>query len=125
MTRCDCRMNIFRYFFRALSAFVFFQAFRVCAATNSIDPQRVKEIAAMISPEPASFGEPITNRAVWAKVAADPALHNIIRQAEKLAAEPFPEITDDLYLDFTRTGNRDRGQKVLFAQASRVCILTL
>src|SRR6185437_1817877 len=109
MIRCDCRMNIFRYFLRTLSVFAIFQTLAICAATNNIDPQRVKEIAATISPEPTSFGEPITNRAVWTKVAADPALRNIIRQAEKLTAEPFPEITDDLYLDFTRTGNRDRG----------------
>lgn len=107
-----------------------FCIFAVCAmsaraATNSINPQRVHEIAAMLSTSAASFGEPITNRAAWKKVAADPALSPIIRQAEKLAAEPIPEMTDDLYLDFTRTGNRDRGQKVLFARSSRVCILTL
>lgn len=97
----------------------------VCAATDDVSPERVQQIAAMISSTPASFGEPITNRAAWAKAAANPSLHSIIHEAEKLAAQPVPDMTDDLYLDCSRTGNRDRGQKVQLARSARLSALTL
>lgn len=111
--------------FPFLLASVLLAVMSASAATNGISPERVQQIAAMISPGPASFGEPISNREAWAKAAANPSMDAIVGRAEKLAAEPIPEMTDDLYLDCSITGNRDRGQKVDFARTSRLSILTL
>jgi hypothetical protein len=94
------------------------------AATN-IEPARVKEIAAMLAPTPASFGQPITNRTAWLKAAANPALRSLLSDAETMARNPDPELPDGLYLDFSRTGNRDRAQKVQFERSTRLTTFAL
>jgi hypothetical protein len=94
-------------------------------AESNIEPASVQQIAVLLSPGPRVFGEAITNRAAWAHVAANPALSNIIADAEQMAAQPIPDLTDDLYLDYSRTGNRDRGQAVMFAINERLATLTL
>jgi Heparinase II/III-like protein len=107
---------------------LFFALFPTCAALSAepvVSPARVDEIAAMLSAVPSGFGQPITNRAAWGRVAANPALANIVPTAEKLAASPVPELPDSLYLDYSRTGNRDRGQKVMFERSRRLAELVL
>ena len=94
------------------------------AATN-LAPARVQEIAALLPPKPTGLGRPITDRAAWEKLAANPAFAQIIANAEKLSREPVPELPDDLYLDYSRTGNRDRCQRVQGARMSRVTSFTL
>ncbi|NOX55764.1 MAG: heparinase [Planctomycetes bacterium] len=39
--------------------------------------------------------------------------------------EPIPELTDELYLDFSRTGNRSRCQRVMAARHRRVSVLVM
>lgn len=105
--------------------FLFLCAAQLILAQSAVDPARVNEIAAMLPPEPRGLGEPITNRVAWDHAASNPALSKIIATAEKLSNQPVPELPDDLYLDYSRTGNRDRGQKVMFARADRLAVLTL
>jgi hypothetical protein len=94
-------------------------------AAAGISEVRVKEITAMLAAKPAGLGQPITNRAAWNKLARRAAYAEIVSAAQKLAREPVPELPDDLYLDFSRTGNRNRGQKVLFARSERLATFTL
>jgi hypothetical protein len=94
-------------------------------ASDNVAPERVHEIAGMLSPLPAAFGQPITNRAAWLKIASEPALESVVASAEKLASQPIPEMTDDVYLDCLRTGNRDRGQSLIFARSTRLTTLAL
>jgi hypothetical protein len=94
-------------------------------AEPAVSPARVDEIAAMLPATPSGFGQPITNRAAWGRVAAHPALANIVPRAAKLAATPVPELPDSLYLDYSRTGNREHGQKVMFDRSSRLATLVL
>lgn len=96
----------------------------VPAATN-LEPARVREIAALLPPKPVGLGRPITDRAAWEKLAATPAFGQVIPNAERLALEPVPELTDALYLDYSKTGNRDRCQRVLSARGARVTTFTL
>ena len=94
-------------------------------AEMEILPARVNEIAGWLPAQPAGFGRPITDRAAWEKLAGAKAFAGIVAEAQKLARKPVPALSDDLYLDFSRTGNRDRCQKVLFERADRVVSFTL
>jgi len=92
---------------------------------DEFEPARVKEIAAMLSPNPAGLGQPITNRVAWESVADNPALKTIVSRAAKLTTQPDPALPDDLYLDCSRTGNRDRAQKVMFERSDRLTAFAL
>lgn len=87
------------------------------------DPARVSEIAAMLSPTPRGPGPTIGDRGAWNAAAKAPAFQGVVRSAEALLGEPIPDTSDDLYLDFSKTGNRDRYQRVLFARLGRLSTL--
>jgi hypothetical protein len=95
------------------------------AAQETIPPARVGEIAAMLPAQPAGVGKPAGDRATWDALAQQEALRSYVSRAEKLLAEPIPEQPDDLYLDFSRTGNRDRWQRVAGRRRERVTVLAL
>jgi hypothetical protein len=67
----------------------------------------------------------MSDRAAWDKLAKNPAFSDVVANAAALAKQPLPELPDELYLDYSRTGNRDRCQKVLFARGARLVTLTL
>ena len=94
-------------------------------AATEIEAARVKEIAAELPPKPAGFGRPITDRAAWAKLAQTPAFASVVPQAQKLSRKPVPALPDDLYLDFSKTGNRSRCERVLKERSNRVVNFTL
>lgn len=97
----------------------------VADADEPPDPARVSAIAAMLPDAPVGLGRPISDRAAWDALAATPLLQSIVAAAERLLAEPLPEQPDDLYLDFSRTGNRTRWQEVAGGRRGRVRTLTL
>ncbi len=75
------------------------------------DPQRIREIAGWLPAHAAGIGQPIASRAAWEKVAADyPQLNEVIAQAVKAAAKPLERQRDDLFLEFSQNGNRERWQ---------------
>jgi hypothetical protein len=86
---------------------------------------RVNEIAAWLPATPAGVGRPVADRAAWDTLAKNPAFAEVVANATALAKQPVPEVTDELYLDYSRTGNRDRCQKVLFARGARLVTFTL
>ena len=93
---------------------------------ESIDAARIREIAAMLPVHPAGFGQPVTNRAAWENLSVRrPELNNLIPRAVKLAAQPLQEQPDSLFLEFSKSGNRTRWQKVAAARRERVQIFTL
>ncbi len=95
-----------------------------CRAAATLETNRVLEIAAMLPERPLGLGRPATDRVAWKRLARHPKFSNEIVQAEKLARSADPELPDDLYLDYSRTGNRDRGQKVMFELDNRVARFT-
>jgi hypothetical protein len=95
----------------------------VQAKAEEIDQARVKEIAVMLSDKPAGFGAPITERNAWKKLAQNDSFKNVISEAERLLRAPIPEQPDDLYLDFSRTGNRTRWQRVSGRRRGRISTL--
>ena len=90
-----------------------------------ISESRVAEIAAELALAPFDFGKPVSDRAAWKEAADYPGMQSVISEADKLAQEPDPELPDSLYLDFSRTGNRDRCQAVMYARSRRLALFTL
>ena len=88
-----------------------------------IDENRVKRIATMLSEEPAGFGLPCRERDEWDKLRENDSFSRRISEAEKLLDSPIPDQPDDLYLDFSRTGNRTRWQRVSGRRRGRISTL--
>lgn len=89
------------------------------------DEARVAELARLLPAERHGVGRPITDRQAWEKLASAKGFREVIEQAESLLGQPIPPLTDDLYLDFSRTGNRTRCQRVLSNRHGRVTTLVL
>ncbi|MFZ2644454.1 MAG: heparinase II/III family protein [Verrucomicrobiia bacterium] len=98
---------------------------RSATPKSPIDAERVKAVAAMLPELPAGLGHPISDRASWDKFARDAASKSIIKRAEGILSQPVPEQPDDLYLDFSRTGNRTHWQKVAFERRQRLTWVVL
>ena len=95
------------------------------AAVGEVDHAHVKEIASLLSEKPVGFGLPITERDAWKRLAKEDSFKRVIPEAERLLREPIPEQLDDLYLEFSRTGNRTRWQRVAGRRRGRVHTLVL
>ena len=80
----------------------------VLALTDVADSARIAEIAAAL-PEKPAWTDPMP--------AANPA------KAAKALAEPVPDCSDELYLLFSKTGNRTEYQKVYSARTANLKIL--
>ena len=89
------------------------------------DAARVEQLASMLPEAPLGVGRPIDDRKAWQAVAQAPGFRGVVREAERLLPTPMPELTDELFLDFSRTGNRTRCQHVLSGRHSRVSALVL
>ncbi len=90
-----------------------------------LDPQRVAEIAAMLPPKPRGMGPTIDQREPWRTLAAERRFAELLGRMKKEVGKPLPPITDDDYLDYSRTGNRTRGQKAIGARFSHFADLVL
>ncbi len=97
----------------------------VADADDPPDPDRVREVAAMLPAAPVGVGQPITDRESWDALAATDGLQSVIRRAVDLLDEPIPDQPDDLYLEFSRTGNRTHWQNVASKRRMRVRIFAL
>ncbi len=93
------------------------------AADSSED--RINAVAAMLLERPAGFGRPVGDRAAWEEMASHESYRDIIPGAERMLGEPIPDQPDDLYLDYSRTGNRTRWQRVASRRRGRIRYLVL
>src|SRR5689334_13477297 len=71
---------------------------------GGVDPKRVAEIAATLGERPFAFGPTIDDRAAWDRLAKHKAYANVVRDAERLLDEPMPEMSEDVFLEYKRTG---------------------
>ena len=90
------------------------------AVVEEIDGSRIRQISPLLSEKPAGFGLPINERSAWDALAQNDSFKRIISEAEGLLTSSIPDQPDDLYLDFSRTGNRTRWQRVSGRRRSRV-----
>lgn len=84
------------------------------APTRGPDRKRVEQIAAMLPPSPQGVGRPITDRAAWKPLAEGKAYDDLVARAVRAAEQPVPELSDELYLEFSRTGTRTGYESIVF-----------
>jgi hypothetical protein len=89
-------------------------------AKDKLEPARIREIAGWLPEQPAGFAWPITNRAAWDKLAADPVFSGTIRIADKLLAKPLEDVPDSLFLEYSQNGNRTHWQDAEFRRRTRI-----
>jgi hypothetical protein len=94
-------------------------------AEADIDSANVREITATLSAHASAAGVSITNRAAWEKLAANAAFQQTLRAAEAQLSQPMPQTSDELYLEYSRNGNRTRWQSVAAARRNRMSVLAL
>jgi len=85
----------------------------------------VEKVAALLSPKPLAMGPSVTNRVAWLSAAARPDLRDVRPRAEEELGAPLADLPDDLYLEYSETGNRQRCESVLFGRRQRVRLFTL
>jgi hypothetical protein len=95
-------------------------AAHAAAPADALDPARIQAVAAMLPEHPTGLGRPISDRGAWERLGADPAYKAIIAKAEEDRAKPLPEQPDDLFLEYSRNGNRSRFQAVAFDRRWRL-----
>jgi hypothetical protein len=89
------------------------------------DDERVQAWAKLLPAAPRGLGPTIDDRRAWQTVADAENFTDAVPNAEKLLSQPIPELTDDLYLDYSRTGNRSRCEKVIRERRGRIDTLVL
>lgn len=90
-----------------------------------LSPKRLAEIAKALPDLPRAAGSPASNRRFWTSKEVSDLAKPAIARAEALLKEPLPDLPDDLYLDYSKTGNRTRYQDVNGRRMSRIPILAL
>ena len=91
----------------------------------ALDSTRIDEIAQWLPEKPAASGVRIGDRAAWGRLAALPSAARHIEDAEKALAQPIPAVPDELYLEFTRNGNRRNFETPYFARIDTLSTLLL
>ncbi len=110
---------------------VLFVSLLTCLAVGGVasgrgpDESDIARWAAMLPSEPRGLGPTIEDRSAWEAISHTPGFANVISRAESLIETPMPELTDDIYLDYSRTGQRQRGERVLRQRQGRVSALVL
>lgn len=88
-----------------------------------IDQKRVAEIAALLPAKPQGVGRPLADRKAWEALLATGNYKSLLREAEKLSKAPIPEVPDELYLEFSKTGNRTHYQNAEGKRRARLPVL--
>jgi len=96
------------------------------AAVNADVPEaRVRTLSAVMGDGPLRWGAPLSDRAAWANAGRAPGVDEVLRRAESWLTEPLPEMTEALYREYSRTGNRTTWERVSNARRARIAVYTL
>ncbi len=95
------------------------------ASASSFSAAEIAKVAALLPERPTCFGRPITDRAAWEPLAATSEGKAAIAAAERVLQTPMPEMTDEIFLIFSRTGSRTEGDRVSSQRHGRIGTLTL
>jgi len=86
---------------------------------------RAEAIAEMLPEGPEGVGRPVTDREAWAGLARHPAYAKVVERAERYLRQELPPIADELFLDFSKTGNRTRWQRAASRRYERLAWLVI
>ena len=85
----------------------------------------VGEIAAMLPEKPGLPGATVADRAAWERVAALGEAKKTVAAAERLLTGPAPELTEEMYFAYSKTGRRGAYLVPFKARLAAVETLTL
>lgn len=96
-----------------------------CPALAAVRPTaaRIAEVAALLPAQPAPIGAPASDRAAWSALAARLPTAQILTEADRVANLAPPAVTDDLYLTYSRTGDRTSYEAVYNSRRDRLTTL--
>lgn len=90
------------------------------------DTARVTQLAEWIAATPrAGFTPAFADRDYWRGRVSANDVNNVVRNAKKLADEPIPALTPELYDDFKKTGQRKPFERPYQARMERLRTFTL
>ncbi len=101
------------------------QGLMAAEPAQRIDDARVQTIAGILSDQPTGLGRPIEDRAAWERLLGGSFHKEVIKRAEGYIDAAIPDLPDELYLEFSRTGNRTHYERVCQERYNRVKWLTL
>ena len=87
--------------------------------------RRIDELAQLLPAVPCGLGDPIGSRGRWDELAKLPTAKACITRAEPFLASPPPAVPDELYLEFSRTGNRSNYERPYAQRTGRISALVL
>ena len=82
--------------------------------------QRVAEIAELLPEQPTGLGPTGAERERWQKLASTQAAKSMVRKAEGLLSEEPVFMDEEVYLEFSRTGNRSNYQDLVSRRSTRL-----
>lgn len=88
-------------------------------------PSRIKEISKMLANKPVSPAPSISDRKAWSKLAKQSYIQGAVQSAKDPKRAELPEMTDALYLEFSKNGNRTHWQDANRKYHSRLRTLSL
>jgi len=94
------------------------------SSSAAFDQAEISKVAAMLPQKPTSFGRPISDRAAWEALAATREGQGVIAAGEALLKTPMPEMTDEIYLIYSRTGSRSEADRLDGQRRGRIGTLT-
>ncbi|MGQ9503503.1 MAG: hypothetical protein ACUVQR_01215 [Thermogutta sp.] len=118
-----------------IMALIFFSAaigLAICSSSGYAEPvaggvpaERIAQWTKQLPPQPIGVGVPLSRRDIWDALARDSAFRKVIAEAEEELTRPIAEVPDELYLDFSKTGNRRRYEARLSTRRHRMATLAL
>ena len=82
--------------------------------------QRVAEIAEMLPEQPTGLGPTGAERERWQKLASTKAAQGIVRKAEDALSQEPIFMDEEVYLEFSRTGNRSNYERLTYRRSQRL-----
>ena len=90
-----------------------------------LSQKRIAELEALLPEKPTGVGHPASDRTAWNRLAATEDAQNFIKIAEELLDTAFPELPDDLFLEFRKNGNRRNYERVNSRRIAMINTLVL
>jgi hypothetical protein len=107
---------IMRYLYVCVSILLSAVVLSCSLAQGQISPQRVAEITAMLPDGNIALAPPCADRRQWGPLRGQ--LSAYIAKADSLIGSQFPAWSDEDYLDYYKTGKRERGTAMMSARSS-------
>ena len=78
-----------------------------------LEPSRIAELATMLPDTARGFGAQCSDRAAWSALATNAFSKKVVAAAARQIGKGLPPWSDALYLDYSRTGKRPAGEKMM------------